>query len=199
MSKSFILRVARAGAGIAVLAAFAIVPVAAQAATTTATGTLTAGSLSVTAPAITAFNAPLTGNTQTIMAAVGPWSLNDSTGNAAAYHVTVSAGVPAINTTAFTVAELASMGGTFLTLTPGTATPDASNPAPATTHPVAIVGPLALNGTAVTIEGAAAATGAGQWDFAADTTTPSLGVIVPGDAAAGSYSDVLTYTIAAGA
>jgi len=184
----------------AVLAAFAIVPVAAQAATTTATGTLTTGSLSVTAPAITAFSAALTGSTQTIPAAVGAWSLNNATGNAAAYHVTVSAGVPTIAGTALTVAELAAMStGGYLTLAPTTSGPDASNPAPATTHPVAVVGPVALTGTAATIESAAAATGAGQWDFAADTTTPSLGVVIPGDAASGAYSDVLTYTIAAGA
>ena len=58
-------RVARIVAGLAVVSAFAVAPMAAQAADTDVTGTLGAGSLTNTAPAITPFGATLTGIAQT--------------------------------------------------------------------------------------------------------------------------------------
>jgi hypothetical protein len=196
MSKFVIPCRSRIVAGLFVASAFAVAPVAAQADTTNVTGTLTGGSLSVTAPVIAPFSAALTGVTQTVPTAVGAWNLSDATGNGAAYNVSVSAGAPSIGGTSIA----ASLGSTWLALTPTTATADAGNPAPATTHPVAIVGPLAIGATAVTIQNAAANTGAGQWDFAADSgVTQNLEVTIPGNAVTGDYSDTLTYTIAAGA
>jgi hypothetical protein len=178
-----------------VICAFAAAPGMAQAATTAATGTLTAGGLSVTAPSITPFTATLTGVTQTVNTQVGAWSLTDAVGDGAAYNVTVSAGAPSIGGTSIA----GSLGGTWLVLTPTTATADVSNPAPASTHPVAIAGSLAVGATAVTIENAAVNTGAGKWDFAADTGgVQNLAVTIPGNAVHGAYSDTLTYTIAAG-
>jgi hypothetical protein len=189
-------RGSRIVAGLAVASAFAAVPVAAQADTTAATGTLSAGGLSVVAPPITPFTAVLSGVNQTVNTPVGAWSLTDAIGDGAAYNVSVSAGAPAINGTSIA----GSVGGTWLALTPTTAAADASNPAPASTHPVAVAGSLAVGATAVTIENAAANTGAGKWDFAADTgVIKNLAVTIPGNAAPGAYSDTLTYTIAAGA
>lgn len=107
-----------------------------QADATTATGTLGAGALSVAAPAITAFTAPLTGVNQSVNTAVGSWSLTDSVGDGAAYHVSVSAGAPTINDTSIA----GSLGSTWLALTPTTATPDANNPA--TTSPTAVATPV---------------------------------------------------------
>jgi hypothetical protein len=167
----------------------------AQADTTTATGTLGAGALSEVAPAITPFTAGLTGVNQSVNTAVGAWTLTDAVGDGAAYNVSVSAGAPTIGGTSIA----GSLGSTWLALTPTTAARDANNPAPATTHPVAVAGPVALGATAATIENAAVNTGAGQWDFAADTGgVQSLAVTIPGNAQAGAYSDTLTYTIAAG-
>jgi WxL domain surface cell wall-binding len=175
--------------------AFAAVPVAASAATTSVTGTLSAGGLSVTAPSITPFTVVLTGVNQTVNTPVGAWSLTDAVGDGAAYNVSVSAGAPSIGGTSIA----GSLGGTWLALTPTTATADASNPAPASTHPVAIAGSLAVGATAVTIENAAVNTGAGKWDFAADSGgVANLAITIPGNAAPGAYSDTLTYTIAAG-
>src|ERR1700689_5295820 len=171
-------RSSRIIAGVFVASAFAAAPMAAQAATTNATGTLSAGGLSVVAPAITPFTATLTGVNQTVSTAVGPWNLTDAIGG------TSIAG---------------SLGSTWLALTPTTSTNDPSNPAAPSTHPVAIAGPLAVGATAVTIENAAVNTGAGKWDFAADTGgVQNLSVTIPGNAAPGAYSDTLTYTIAAG-
>jgi hypothetical protein len=167
----------------------------AQADTTTATGTLAAGALSEVAPAITPFTAGLTGVNQSVHTAVGAWTLTDAVGDGAAYNVSVSAGAPTIGGTSIA----GSLGSTWLALTPTTAARDANNPAPATTHPVAVAGPVAVGATAATIENAAVNTGAGQWDFAADTGgIQSLAVTIPGNAQAGAYSDTLTYTIAAG-
>jgi hypothetical protein len=200
MYKFSTLRLTRAAIGLAAVSAFALVPVAAQAADTTATGTLTGGSLSVTAPVITPFTTTLTGATQTVPALVGAWTLNDATGDpTTVYHVTVSADLPTINTAGLSTLDQTAMGGTFLTLKPTTALVDGSNLALQATVPVAIATTVDLNAAGATIDNAAAATGEGKWDFAADTTTPSLGVVIPGDAAAGAYSDTLTYTIATGA
>ena len=95
MSKSLTPRVSRVVAGMAVLGAFAVVPFAAQAADTNATGTLSAGSLSNTAPVITPFTATLTGDNQTVNAKVGSWSVTNATGNVHSYTVNVSAGAAA--------------------------------------------------------------------------------------------------------
>jgi hypothetical protein len=169
--------------------------VVAEADTTTATGTLSAGGLSVTAPSITPFTATLTGVNQTVSTAVGAWSLTDAIGDGAAYNVSVSAGAPSVGGTSIA----GSLGSTWLALTPTTSVRDVNNPAPASTHPVAIAGSLAVGATAVTIENAAVNTGAGKWDFAADAGgVQNLSVTIPGNAVPGAYSDTLTYTIAAG-
>jgi hypothetical protein len=185
----------RAAVALGVAAAFAVAPLGAQAATSIVTGTLSPGSLSNTAPAIAPFTAVLTGDDQTITTAVGGWSVDDATGNVHSYTVNVSAGAPTINGTS--VAGV--LGSTWLTLTPTQAAPAANNPAPASTAPVPAVAE-ALGATAATIDSAAASTGAGEWDFPADTGgAANLAVVIPGDAAVGAYSDTLTFTSAPGA
>jgi hypothetical protein len=186
------ITVRRAAVALGVAAAFAVAPIAAQAATTAATGTLSGGSISNTAPVISPFTATLTGVNQTVDTAVGGWDVDDATGASPGYTVTVTAGVPFNNVTALT----ASLGSTWMTLTPNQAVADADNPAPPSTAPVP-AGPQALGATAATIDSAAINTGSGQWDFPADTgAAASLAVVIPGDAQAGSYSDTLTFTSA---
>lgn len=189
-SRRVILR--RAAAALGVAAAFAVAPIAAQAATTQATGTLTGGSVSNTAPAISPFTATLTGVNQTVNTAVGAWDVNDATGASPGYTVTVTAGTPSVNGTSLA----ASLGSTWLTLTPTQAAADPSNPAPPSTAPVP-AGPQALGATAATIDSAAVNTGSGEWDFPADTgAAASLAVVIPGNATVGAYSDTLTFTSA---
>jgi hypothetical protein len=195
MMKFLTPRVARVATGVAVASAFVAAPMLAQADATVATGTLTAGALLVVAPVITPFNAALTGVTQSVPAQVGAWTLTNAVGNGAAYNVSVAAGAPSINGTSIA----GSVGSTWLALTPTVSTPALGNPAPASTHPVPVAGPIAIGATAATIENAAVNTGSGQWNFAADAVgAPSLAITIPGNAAAGAYSDTLTYTIAAG-
>jgi hypothetical protein len=189
MYKFSTLRLTRAAIGLAAVSAFALAPMAAQADGTTATGTLTAGALSEVAPAITPFTAALTGITRTVSTPVGTWNLTDAVGDGAAYNISVTAGAPTIAGTSIA----ASLGSTWLSLTPTTATADPGNPV-LTAGPTAVATPVALGTAAATIDHAAVNTGAGQWDFPAGT----VAVTIPGDAAAGAYSDLLTYTIAAG-
>jgi len=146
-------------------------------------------SLSNTAPAITPFDATLTGRTRTVHTAVGAWSVIDPRGSNAGYSVTVAASAP-------TVGGSTSAAGTGarLTLTPATATPASGNPA--TTGPVTTSAQL-LSTTAATIASAAAGTGQGGWDFPADAgAAASLAIVVPGDASAGAYTSTLTFTTA---
>jgi len=178
-------RVARIVAGLAVVSAFAVAPMAAQAAPTDATGTLSAGSLTNTAPAITAFSTALTGVNQTVNTAVGAWNVNDARGSNVGYNITVAATAPTVGGSA----PAAGTGGS-LTMTSTTATAAAGNPA--ATGPVTSAAQL-LSPTAATIAKAAATTGQGQWNF---PTAGNLAVVIPGDASAGAYSSTLTYTTA---
>jgi hypothetical protein len=189
-SRRVVLRHTAVALGVA--AAFAVAPFAAQAATTQATGTLTGGAVSNTAPVISPFTAVLSGEDQTVHTAVGSWDVNDATGASPGYTVTVTAGTPSVNATSLA----ASLGSTWLTLTPTQAVADSSNPAPPSTAPVP-AGPQALGATAATIDSAAVNTGSGEWDFPADTGgAASLAVVIPGNAKVGAYSDTLTFTSA---
>jgi hypothetical protein len=182
------LRVLRVAAGLAVLSAFAVLPIAAQAAESNLEGTLSGGALSNTAPTITPFAATLSGVTQTITTKVGAWEVTDATGSNAGYSVTVAATAPTVGGSAAGAGT-----GSSVTFTPATATAAAGNPAAA--GPVATTAQT-LSPTAATIENAPAASGQGGWDFAADGAGKSLAVVIPGNASAGAYSSTLTFTTA---
>jgi hypothetical protein len=192
MSRFSISRVVRIPAGLAVLCAFAAAPMVARADDTDATGTLTAGALSNTAPGITPFSLYLSGQTESITTNVNAWNVTDATGSNDGYSVTVAASNPTVNG----VAADAGTGAT-LTLSPTTATANPDNPAP--TGPVAVTSPVLLSTTPATIDTAAPGTGQGEWDFPADPVgvTQSLLIVIPGDASAGDYSSTLTFTAAA--
>lgn len=148
-----------------------------------------AGSLSNTAPAIAPFAATLTGVTRTVHAAVGAWSVVDTRGSGAGYLVTVSASAPSVG------GSVAAAGtGAGLTLTPrmpAAAPGNAASPGPGP------AGPQPLGTTAATIAGVAPGGGQGEWVFPADAgLEKSLGIVIPGDAAAGSFSSTLTFTTA---
>jgi len=182
-------RVARIVAGLAVVSAFAVAPMAAQAADTNATGMLTAGALSNTAPAITPLgNVALTGVAQTKTTDVGAWSVTDARGSNAGYNITLAATAP-------TVGGSAPAAGTGGSLTMGAApiaTVGSGNTA--ATGPVRNASAQVLGTTAVSIANAAATTGQGLWDFVA--VGNNLSVVIPGNASAGAYNSTLTYTAA---
>jgi hypothetical protein len=183
-------RLLRAAAGLGVLSAFAVAATGAQAADTPLSIELTAGSLSNTAPVITPFGATLTGLAQTVHTTVGSWSVTDATGSNDGYSVTVSASDPEVEG----VAGDAGTGGS-ITLTPTTASAAPGNSAG--TGPQAATA-QSLGTVAASIQNAAAGTGQGDWDFAADSgLVESLAVVIPGDASVGTYTSTLTFTTAA--
>ena len=148
-----------------------------------------AGSLSNTAPAIAPFAATLTGLTQTVHAAVGAWSVVDTRGSGAGYLVTVSATAPTVG------GSLAAAGtGAGLTLiprAPSAAPGNAASPGPGP------AGAQQLGATAATIAGVAPGGGQGEWVFPADSgAEKSLGIVIPADAGAGTFSSTLTFTTA---
>lgn len=148
-----------------------------------------AGSLSNTAPAITPFAATLTGLTQTVHAPVGAWSVVDTRGSGDGYRVTVSATAPTVGGSA-----AAAGTGASLTLTPRAAVAAPDNAASPGPEPA---GAQLLGATAATIAGVAAGGGQGEWIFPADAADEkSLGIVVPADAAAGTFSSTLTFTTA---
>jgi hypothetical protein len=181
-------RALRLAAGLTVLSAFALSPIAAQAAETNLEGAVTGGALSNTAPVITPFAATLTGVSQTVKAKVGAWNVTDATGSNVGYSVTVAASEPTIGGSAAGTGT-----GSSVTFTPATATASAGNAA--TTGPVAAVA-QALSPVAATIENAPAGSGQGEWGFAANAGEGSLAVVIPGNASAGAYASTLTFTTA---
>ena len=198
MSKFLTPRLTRAAAGLAVLSAFAVVPMAAQAADTAATGTLSAGSLTNTAPAFTPFSATLSGLVQTKHTPVGTWGVTDATGSDDGYSITVSATAP-------TVDADGAPGGTTPAVIVGSTLKLYTNSASmvggnANTAPVARTAQqLDVDGTptASTIQNAPVNTGQGPWSFPADNgASTGLEVVIPGTATPGAYSSTLTYTTA---
>ena len=143
------------------------------------------GSFENTAPAIDHFSATLTGRTQTVDAAVGPWSVTDATGSNTGYVVTVAATAPEVNGST----NAAGTGGS-LTLTTTNAEKVAGNPA--TTGPVTGA-PQILSTTAVSVATAAVNAGQGKWSF---PSAGNLAIRIPGDVSAGAYESTLTFTTA---
>lgn len=148
-----------------------------------------AGWLSNTAPAIMPFAATLAGLTQTAHAAVGAWSVVDARGSGAGYRVTVSATAPTVGGS-----EAAAGTGASLTLTPrapAAAPGNAASPGP---EPA---GAQLLGTTAATIAAVAPGGGQGEWVFPADAgAEQSLEIVIPADAAAGTFGSTLTFTTA---
>jgi len=79
--------------------------------------------------------------------------------------------------------------GTGGSITLSTPTASAAPANPAGTGPE-----RRLNATPATIENAAAGTGHGDWDFAADSGL--LAVVIPADASPGTYESTLAFTTA---
>jgi hypothetical protein len=198
MSKFISPRVTRVAAGLVVLSAFAVAPMAAQAASNEATGTLSGGVLENTAPTFTPFSATLTGLAQTHNTPVSLWTVTDATGSDDGYSITVSATAPTVDADAAPGGTTpAVIAGSTLKLYGTSATPVSGN---ANTAPVAEVAQqLDVDGTpaASTIQNAPMGTGQGPWSFPADGgASTGLEVVIPGTATPGAYSSTLTYTTA---
>jgi len=166
-----------------------IVPTAATAATATVTGTLSGSALSLTTSATPSFSANLDSGDSTPTYTV-PLTIKDTRGSGAGWNSTITS-------TQFTTGggspqTLATNASTLTGVTSSCASGTCTNPTNAITYPVSV--PAASSPpTAVKFFNAAANTGMGVF-----TNTPTIGVFVPQNSFAGTYTSTLTLSVVSG-
>ena len=180
------------GFAAAVLAALAL-PAAALGAGATTSVTLSGGSLAFSpSPSASDFAATLlTGAQQTIHTAFASWGVTDARGSGAGWHVTIQA-------SRFTGSGSNTLPASSLVLTAPVVTPAGVNPA---IPPVVQGATFTLDsGSAVSVvHTAATGQGQGGWTMTqANAAGGDLALSIPADAAAGSYTSNLTFTLADG-
>jgi hypothetical protein len=173
----------------------------------TATAALTAGTLTLAAPASLAWAATLNGNNQSLVdttAADQQYTVNDATGSGAGWHVTTSATTFTNGTHTFPDTGTFVTNGSTSSVT-GTTAPTATCsgactlPTNSITYPVAVT-TAATTPTPVTIYNAAAASGLGEVVIGGSAAANPVGwwVNVPASASAGSYTSTVTMAIISG-
>ena len=154
--------------------------------------TLSGGSLAFsTTPSASDFaSTALTGSQQTIHANFANWGVTDARGTGVGWHVTFQA-------SQFTGTGPITLPTSSLVLTAPVITPNGVNLA---VPPVAQGTTFTLDGgSAVSVVHALAATGQGSWTMTqANLAGGDLALTVPANAAAGSYTSNLTFTLATG-
>lgn len=179
-------RAARVALGFGVAAAF--VPAGlAQAATddSAVTVTGTAGVALTTSPLFGDFpGITLTGDNQTVTTSVTNWMVTDATGTAPGWSANIIADLP------HNAASTTVMTGAALELTVPTATTAGTN---ASTAPVLAGKANIIAGGGINAANAAAGTGAGEWTLTQGAA--HLGLTIPADAKAESYTMTITTTL----
>lgn len=177
-----------AGAALASLA----LPASALASGASTSVALTAGSLSFsTTPSASDFaSTALTGAQQTIRTSFANWGVSDATGSGAGWHVTFQA-------SRFSTAAATTLPSSSLVLTAPAVGPSGVN---AAVPPATQGATFTLDGgAAVPIVHALAATGQGGWTMTqANAAGGDLALTIPANAAAGTYTSNLTFTLATG-
>ena len=174
--------------------------------TMTGTLTLTAGGLTLTAPASLSWAATLNGANQSIVdvtAADQQYTVNDGTGSGAGWHVSVSAttftnGSHTLPDTGtfVTTGSVTSISATAAPTAACAASTTCTLPNNTTAYPVAIT-TAASSPAAVTIYDTAAGTGVGQIVIGGSTAANPVGwwVNVPASATAGAYTSTITMAV----
>lgn len=168
-----------------------VVPAGALASGGSTSVSLSAGSLAwSTTPSASDFpSTGLTGAQQTIHANLASWGVDDATGSGAGWHVTFQA-------SQFTGTGI-TLPASSLVLTAPAVAPNGVNAA----------GPPVLQGATFTLDGgsavpvvhALAGTGQGGWSMTqANSAGGDLALTIPANAAAGTYTSTLTFTLATG-
>jgi hypothetical protein len=154
--------------------------------------TLSGGSLSFsTTPSASDFpTTALTGAQQTIHTNFANWGVTDATGSGAGWHVTFHA-------SQLTAPGPVTLPTSSLVLTTPVVTPSGVNVA---VPPLTQGATFTLDGgSAVPIVHALAATGQGAWTMTqANAAGGDLALTIPANAAAGTYTSTLTFTLATG-
>ncbi|HWG09191.1 MAG TPA: WxL domain-containing protein [Solirubrobacteraceae bacterium] len=176
------------GAALACLA----LPADALAAGASTSVSLLGGSLSFsTTPSASNFaSTALTGSQQTIRTNLASWGVTDATGSNAGWHVTFQA-------SQFTGAGPITLPAGSLVLSAPVITPNGVNLA---VPPLLQGASFTLDGgSAVAIAHALTGTGQGAWTMTqANAAGGDLALTIPADAAAGTYTSNLTFTLATG-
>jgi hypothetical protein len=179
------------GLGLAVLAAACLLsPASALAAEATSTGTVSAGTLSLSTTASPTFSATLDGTDQAPTYTL-PGTLNDATGSGSGWNTTITS---TQFTTGGATPRTLSTTASAITGVTSVATANTTTTAPtnAITYPLAV--PAAATApAAVKYFNAAANTGMGEF-----TLTPTVKVSIPANTYAGSYSSTLTLASVSG-
>jgi hypothetical protein len=175
----------------AVLAAACLLaPTSALAATSTSTGTVSAGTLSLTTTAAPTFSATLNGTDLSPTYSV-PATLNDATGSGAGWNTTITS--TQFTTGGSTPQTLATTASTITGVTAvAAAGTTATAPTNGITYPLTVPAG-ATAPTAVKYFDAALNTGMGEF-----TLTPTVQVAIPANAYAGTYSSTLTLASVSG-
>jgi hypothetical protein len=172
-------RLARVAAGLAVLSAFAVVPMAAQAAPTTATVTVTGGALEITVPA-SAGSLGSIANTVSggvISGSLGQVQVNDARSAAAG-----SGWVATVISTAFTPNSGPTIGAAAVGYVAGPITKVGTATFTANDPPVLTGAVAAVTASGITGDNSA-------------TWNPTIKVAVAGGKAAGTYSGTITHSV----
>lgn len=175
---------------VATTALLALAPASALAATSTVTGTVNAGNLSIATTAAPTFSATLDGTDQTKAYTV-PTTVTDARGNNAGWNLTVTS--TQFTTGGATPSTLATNASTVTGVTNACAagaTCTLSNNS--VTYPVGVPAG-STPPTAVKYFNAATSTGKGKFD-----NTPAVNVALPASVDAGTYSSTLTLSAVSG-
>jgi hypothetical protein len=169
--------------------ALAALPTSALGASATATGTLSGSTLSLSTSAAPTFSANLDSGDSTPTYTV-PLTIQDTRGTGAGWNATITS--TQFTTGGGTPSTLATNASTLTGVTSVCASGTCTNPTNSVTYPIAV--PAAATApTAVKFFNAAANTGMGKF-----TNTPTIGVFVPQNSAAGTYTSTLTISIVSG-
>jgi hypothetical protein len=183
------MRLTKAFCIVLIAAASAALPAAALGASATATGTLTGSTLSLSTAATPSFSANLDLGDSTPTYTV-PLTIQDTRGTGVGWNLTLTSttfttggGTPSLLAT-----NASSLTGVTSSCTTGTCT----SPVNAQTYPIAV--PAAGTApAAVKIFNTSANNGMGKF-----TITPTIGVTVPQNAFAGSYTSTVTLSVVTG-
>lgn len=169
--------------------AIAALPANALGASATATGTLSGSTLSLSTGAAPIFSANLDSGDSTPTYTV-PLTIQDTRGTGAGWNATITS--TQFTTGGGTPSTLATNASTLTGVTSTCASGTCTNPTNSVTYPIAVPAGAAPP-TAVKFFNAAANTGMGKF-----TNTPTIGVFVPQNSVAGTYTSTLTISIVSG-
>jgi hypothetical protein len=164
-------------------------PTSALAASATATGTLSGSTLSLSTSAAPTFSANLDGGDSTPTYTV-PLTIQDTRGTGAGWNATITS--TQFTTGGATPDTLATNASSLTGVTSACASGTCTNPTNAIIYPVAVPAG-STPPTAVKFFNAATSSGMGKF-----TNTPTIGVFVPQNSFAGTYTSTLTIAIVSG-